>query len=95
MANLIDHPDVTIAIYRARKSTRTIFFFYFLITTHNRKRSGQLYEGESVCNQPIPFPMDRDGHDFMLCFNTSLRGNIIERLSSQSLIKILNVNRGS
>ena len=22
------------------------------------------YEGESVINQPIPFPMDRNGHDF-------------------------------
>ena len=27
-----------------------------------------LYEGESISNQPIPFPMDRDGHDFHALF---------------------------
>ena len=27
------------------------------------------YEGVSINNQPIPFPMDRDGHVFMLLFN--------------------------
>ena len=26
------------------------------------------YEGESISNQPIPFPMDRDGHDFHALF---------------------------
>ena len=26
------------------------------------------YEGESISNQPIPFPMDRDGHDFQALF---------------------------
>ena len=28
----------------------------------------QTYEGESISNQPIPFPMDRDGHDFQGLF---------------------------
>ena len=23
-----------------------------------------MYEGKSISNQPIPFPMDRDGQDF-------------------------------
>ena len=27
-----------------------------------------LYEGESISNQPIPFPIDRDGHDFHALF---------------------------
>ena len=27
-----------------------------------------IYEGESISNQPIPFPMDRDGHDFHALF---------------------------
>ena len=26
------------------------------------------YEGESISNQPIPFAMDRDGHDFHTLF---------------------------
>ena len=26
------------------------------------------YEGVSINNQPIPFPMDRDGHDFHALF---------------------------
>ena len=28
----------------------------------------QKYEGESVSNQLIPFPIDRDGHDFHALF---------------------------
>ena len=27
-----------------------------------------IYEDESISNQPIPFPMDRDGHDFHTLF---------------------------
>ena len=26
------------------------------------------YEGKSVSNQPVPFPMDRDGHSFHALF---------------------------
>ena len=26
------------------------------------------YEGESISKQPVPFPMDRDGHDFHALF---------------------------
>ena len=29
----------------------------------------RLYEGMSVNNQPIPFPMDRDSHDFHALFH--------------------------
>ena len=28
----------------------------------------RFYEGESISNHPIPFPMDRDGHDFHALF---------------------------
>ena len=28
----------------------------------------KIYEGESISNQPIPFPMDRDSHDFHALF---------------------------
>ena len=27
-----------------------------------------MHEGESISNQPIPFSMDRDGHDFHALF---------------------------
>ena len=27
-----------------------------------------IYEGESISNQPIPFPIDQDGHDFHALF---------------------------
>ena len=30
------------------------------------------YEGVSINNQPIPFPMDRDGHDFHALFQYML-----------------------
>ena len=26
------------------------------------------YEGESISNQPTPFPMNQDGHDFQALF---------------------------
>ena len=46
----------------------------------------ELYEGESISNQPISFLMDRDGHDFHALFNTYfIRGYKIARLSSHSL----------
>ena len=28
----------------------------------------QYYEGESISNQSLPFPIDRDGHDFHALF---------------------------
>ena len=35
---------------------------------HSNQNSWWLYEGESTSNQPIPFPMDWDGHDFHALF---------------------------
>ena len=47
-----------------------------------------LCEGESISNQPIPFPMDRDGHDFHALFQCMfIRGYKIAHLSSHSLIR--------
>ena len=34
---------------------------------------GSLYEGESISNQPIQFPMDRDGHDFHALYRAVIR----------------------
>ena len=46
------------------------------------------YEGESISNQPIPFPMTETVTIFKLCFNTCfIRGYKIARLSSHSLIE--------
>ena len=36
--------------------------------TYLRVTYPDTYEGESISNQPIPFPMDRDGHDFHALF---------------------------
>ena len=35
---------------------------YYKLTTEPKAQLS--YEGESISNQPIPFPIDRDGHDF-------------------------------
>ena len=56
------------------------------------------YEGESISNQPIPFPMDQEGHDFRAlfqymfytwkqnCFNICfIHGSKIAHISSHSL----------
>ena len=47
-----------------------------------------LYKGESISNQPIPFPMDRDGHDFHALFQYMFLyvGTTSACLSSYSLI---------
>ena len=43
------------------------------------------YEGESISNQPIQFPIDRDVHGFHARMNTSfIHGYRIARLSSHS-----------
>ena len=53
------------------------------------------YEGESIINQPIPLPMDQDGHDihalFQYMFNMWVRNcTPIESFFN----KILNVKHG-
>ena len=44
------------------KSKYNSLLFYFNI------RLILTYEGESISSQPVPFPMDRDGHDFHALF---------------------------
>ena len=47
-----------------------------------------LYEGKSINNQPFPFPMDRDGHDFHALFQYMIyTWYKITRVSSHSLIR--------
>ena len=47
-----------------------------------------MYEGKSISNQPIPFPIDRDTQALMPCFNTCFRSDgKIAPLSCHSLIR--------
>ena len=46
------------------------------------------YEDKSISNQPIPFPIDRDGHDFHALFqHMFIPGYIIARVLSHYLIR--------
>ena len=47
------------------------------------------YEGESISNQPIPFPIDRDGHDFQALFQY-----MFYTLYKIIFNKVLNVKHG-
>ena len=54
-----------------------------------------MYEGESISNQPIPFPMDRDGHDFRAVFQYMFYKWIQNCTRIESFFnKILNVKHG-
>ena len=54
-----------------------------------------LYEGESISNQPIPFPMDRDGHDFHALFQYMFYTWLQNCTCNVSFFnKILNVKHG-
>ena len=53
------------------------------------------YEGESISNQPIPFPMDRDGHDFHALFQYMFYTWVQNCMRIESFFnKILNVKHG-
>ena len=65
-------------------------FDCYIISQLTRFSDSFCYEGKSISNymQPMQFSMDRDGHDFMPCFNTCfIRGYKIARLSSYSSIR--------
>ena len=50
------------------------------------------YEGVSINNQPIPFPMDRDGHDFHALFQNKFYTWVQNYTRIESFFnKILNV----
>ena len=54
-----------------------------------------LYEGESISNQPIPFPMDRDSHDFHALFQYMIYTWVENYTRIESFFnKILNVKHG-
>ena len=54
-----------------------------------------LYESESISNQPIPFPMDRDGHDFHALFQYMFYTWVQNCTRIESFFnKILNVKHG-
>ena len=54
-----------------------------------------IYEGESINNQPIPFPMDRDGHDFHALFQYMFYTWVQNCTRIESFFnKILNVKHG-
>ena len=53
------------------------------------------YEGESISNQPFPFSMDRDGHDFHALFQCMFYTWVQNCTRMESFFnKILNVKRG-
>ena len=54
-----------------------------------------IYEGVSINNQPIPFPMDRDGHDFDALFQYMFYTWVQNCTRIESFFnKILNVKHG-
>ena len=56
---------------------------------------GQKYEGVSINNQPIPFPMDRDGHNFHALFQYMFYTWVQNCTRIESFFnKILNVKHG-
>ena len=59
------------------------------------RREIRKYEGESISNQPIPFPMDRDGHDFHALFHYVIYTWVQNCTRIESFFnKILNVKHG-
>ena len=53
------------------------------------------YEGESISNQPIPFPIDRDGHDFHALFQYMFYTWVQNCTRIESFFnKILNIKHG-
>ena len=53
------------------------------------------YEGESISNQPILFPVDQDGHDFHALFQYMIYTWVQKCTRIESFFnKILNVKHG-
>ena len=53
------------------------------------------YEGESISNQPIPFAVDRDGHNFHALFQYMFYTRVQNCTLIESFFnKILNVKHG-
>ena len=54
-----------------------------------------IYEGVSINNQPIPFPMDQDGHDFHALFQYMFYTWVQNCTRNESFFDILNVKHAS
>ena len=66
---------------------------YVKSTEHHENMS--IYEGVSINNQPIPFPMDRDGHDFHALFQYMIYTWVQNYTRIESFFnKLLNVKHG-
>ena len=75
-----------------RKISLLFFSFFFVKKVPNLEL---WYEGMSINNQPIPFPMDRDGHDFHALFQYMFYTWVQNCTHIESFFnKILNVKHG-
>ena len=62
---------------------------------HELEKTWIYYESESISNQPIPFPMDREGHDFHALFQYMFYTWVQNCTPIESFFnKILNVKHG-
>ena len=67
----------------------------FSIVEYNRQNESPYYKGESISNQPIPFLIDRDGHDFHALFQNMFNTSVQNCTRIESFFnKILNVKHG-
>ena len=63
----VDDQDGTAQNFTLVSNTReSINFMCVAIVQH--RASEHIYEGKSISNLPIPFPIDRDTHDFHALF---------------------------
>ena len=65
------------------------------LTSNRAPEVGKSYEGVSINNQPIQFPMDRDGHDVHALFQYMFYTWVQNYTRIESFFnKILNVKHG-
>ena len=75
--------------------TNVIFFILFFLPCELPIFDIQTCEGESISNQPIPFLMHRDGHDFHALFQYMFYTWVQNCKFIESFFnKILNVKHG-
>ena len=73
-------------MHYSHKSLHVVHFF---------TRFMHMYEGVSINNQPIPFPMDRDGHEFHALFQYMIYTWVQNYTRIESFFnKILNAKHG-
>ena len=68
---------------------------HFLTKNEQYSKLRHIHEGESISNQTIPFPIDRDGHDFHALFQHIFYMCLQNCTRFESIFnKILNVKHG-